>query len=160
MSESLRHFTTFITPWGQFCSNVLPYGIGSGSEKFQKCMSRILEGLEEAECNIDDVPVHAPTRELHNKRLEQVLEQLATGGVTLNIKKCVFRATRFKFLGNVVSAHGIEVDPEKVAAVTDLTALKSVHNVHVFLGIVNHMSKGSHAGGPPVGLGTTSMKGI
>ena len=117
-------------------------------------MSRILEGLEEAECNIDDVPVHAPTRELHNKRLEQVLEQLATGGVTLNIKKCVFKATRFKFLGNVVSAHG------KVAAVTDLTALKSVHDVHVFLGIVNHMSKGSHARGPPVGLGTTSMKGI
>ena len=47
-----------------------------------------------------------------------------------------------------------------MAAVTDLTALKSVHDVHVFLGIVNHMSKGSHAGGPPVGLGTTSMKGI
>ena len=100
LSETSRHFTTFITPWGRFCFNVLPYGISSGSEKFQKCISRILEGLNGAECNIDDVPVHAPTRELHNKRLGQLLERLATAGVTLNIEKCVFRATRIKFLGN------------------------------------------------------------
>jgi len=39
---------------------MLPYGKSSGSERFQKCMSRILEGLEEVECNIDDVLVHAP----------------------------------------------------------------------------------------------------
>lgn len=141
LSESSRHFTTFITHWGRFCFNALPYGISSGSEKFQKCMSRILEGLNGAECNIDDVLVHTPTRELHNKRLEQVLERLTTAGVTLNIDKCVFRATRIKFLGNVVSAHGIEVDPDKVAAVTDLPAPKNVHEVRVFLGMVNHMSK-------------------
>ena len=104
-------------------------------------MSRILEELDGAECNIDDVLVHAPTRELHNKRLEQVLERLTTAGVTLNIEKCVFRATRIKFLGNVVSAHGIEVDPDKVAAVIDLPVPKNVHEVRVFLGMVNHMSK-------------------
>lgn len=104
-------------------------------------MSRILEGLDGVECNIDDVLVHAPTRELHNKRLEQVLERLTTAGVTLNIEKCVFRATRIKFLGNVVSAHGIEVDPDKVAAVIDLPVPKNVHEVRVFLGMVNHLSK-------------------
>ena len=120
---------------------MLPYCISAGSKKFQKCMSRILEGLDGVECNIDDVLVHAPTRELHNKRLEQVLERLTTAGVTLNIEKCVFRATRIKFLGNVVSAHGIEVDPDKVAAVIDLPVPKNVHEVRVFLGMVNHLSK-------------------
>ena len=60
LSESSRPLTTFITPWGRYCFNVLPYGISSGSEKFQKCMSRILEGLEGVECNTDDVLVHAP----------------------------------------------------------------------------------------------------
>ena len=120
---------------------MLPYCISAGSKKFQKCMSRILEGLDGVECNIDDVLVHAPTRELHNKRLEQVLERLTTAGVTLNIEKCVFRATRIKFLGNAVSAHGIEVDPDKVAAVIDLPVPKNVHEVRVFLGMVNHLSK-------------------
>lgn len=151
-------------------ASMLPYCISAGSKKFQKRMSRILEGLDGVECNIDDVLVHAPTRELHNKRLEQVLERLTTAGVTLNIEKCVFRATRIKFLGNVVSAHGIEVDPDKVAAVIDLPVPKNVHEVRVFLGMVNHLSKFAEhlpdktkpirEEGPPVGLGTTPTKGI
>ena len=68
LAESSRPLTTFITPCGRYCFNVLPYGISSGSEKFQKCMRRILEGLEGVECNIDDVLVHAPTIELHDYR--------------------------------------------------------------------------------------------
>ena len=69
------------------------------------------------------------------------MERLTTAGVTLNIEKCVFRATRINFLGNVVSAHSIEVDPDKVAAVIDLPVPKNVHEVRVFLGMVNHLSK-------------------
>ena len=141
LSESSRPLTTFITPWGRYCFNVLPYGISSGSEKFQKCMSRILEGLEGVECNIDDVLVHAPTRELHDDRLEKVLERLTNAGVTLNIDKCTFRVPKTTFLGNVVSANGIEVDPEKVAAVVNLPAPKNVHEVRVFLGMVNRLGK-------------------
>ena len=53
-----RPLTTFITLWGRFCFNVLPFGISSGSEKFQKTMNQILLGLEGMECNIDDVLVH------------------------------------------------------------------------------------------------------
>ena len=71
LAESSRPLTTFIIPWGRYCFNMLPYGISSGSEKFQKCMSRILEGVE---CNIDDVLVHAPTIEVHDYRLQKVLE--------------------------------------------------------------------------------------
>ena len=46
LSEGSKPLTTFIIPWGRYCFNVLPYGISSRSEKFQKYMSRILEGLE------------------------------------------------------------------------------------------------------------------
>ena len=90
LAESSRPLTTFITPWGRYCFNVLPYGISSGSEKFQKCMSRILEGLEGVECNIDDVLVHAPIIELHDYRLQKVLEHLSEAGVALNNDKCTF----------------------------------------------------------------------
>ena len=76
LSEGSKPLATFITPWGRYCFNVLPYGISSGSEKFQKCVSRILEGLKGVECNIDDVLVHAPTQELHYSTLNEVLERL------------------------------------------------------------------------------------
>ena len=32
LSEGSKKLTTFITPWGRYCFNVLPYGISSGSE--------------------------------------------------------------------------------------------------------------------------------
>ena len=104
-------------------------------------MSRILEGLEGVKCNIDDVLVHAPIIELCDYRLQKVIEHLREAGVTLNNDKCTFRVPKIKFLGNVVSANGIEVDPDKVAAVVNLPAPKNVHEVRVFLGMVNHLSK-------------------
>jgi len=82
--------TTFITPWGRFCFNVLPFGISSGSEKFQKTMNQILLGLEGVESNIDDVLVHGKDQQQHDERLEAVLKRLLEAGVTLNLDKCVF----------------------------------------------------------------------
>ena len=84
-------------------------------KSFQKCMSRILEGVE---CNIDDVLVHAPTIELHDYRLQKVLERLSEAGLTLNIDRCTFRVPKIKFLGNVVSANCIEVDSDRVRTCT------------------------------------------
>ena len=46
LAEESRLLTTFITPFGRYCFNKLPFGIASAPEHFQKRMSRILEGLE------------------------------------------------------------------------------------------------------------------
>ena len=55
---------------------MLPFGISSGSEKFQKCMNQILEGLDGVECNIDDILIHATTQEEYDRRLQAVLHRL------------------------------------------------------------------------------------
>ena len=70
-----------------------------------------------------------------------MLERPTNAGVTLNIDKCTFRVPKIKFLGDVAGANGIEVDPEKVAAVVNLPAPKNVHEIRVFLGMVNHLGK-------------------
>ena len=93
-----RPLTTFITPWGRFCFNVLPFGISSVSEKFQKTMNQILFGLEGVECNIDDVLVHGKDQQQHDERLGAVLKRLLEAGVTLNLDKCVFSTKQVKFL--------------------------------------------------------------
>ena len=87
LAEESRRLTTFITPWDRYYFNVLPYGISSGSEKFQKSMSQVLEGLEGVQCNIDDVLVHAATQSQHDAILD-VLQRLSAAGVTLNAAKC------------------------------------------------------------------------
>ena len=46
--------TTFITPFGRFCFNRLPFSITSALEHFQRKMGEILSGLEGIVCLLDD----------------------------------------------------------------------------------------------------------
>ena len=99
LSESSRLLTTFITPWGRFCFNRLPYGISTGSEQFQKCMNNILEGVE---CEIDDLLVHGDSQEQHDSRLHAVLKRLQESKVTLNKDKCLFRVSTIKAASYII----------------------------------------------------------
>ena len=47
LAPESRPLTTFITPYGRYCCNRLPFGINSASEFFQKRMTETLEGLRE-----------------------------------------------------------------------------------------------------------------
>ena len=46
LAATSRHLTTFITPFGRYFFNKLPFGITSAPEYFEKKMSSILEGLQ------------------------------------------------------------------------------------------------------------------
>jgi len=90
LSKESALLTTFITPFGRFCFNRLPFGITSAPEYFQKCMSDILAGLEGVVCMIDDILIHGSTQEEHDQRLAAVLERLQQAKVTFNQTKCEF----------------------------------------------------------------------
>ena len=53
LAQESRELTTFITPFGRYCFNKLPFGISSTPERFQKRMSTILEGLAGVLCLMD-----------------------------------------------------------------------------------------------------------
>ena len=75
--------TTFITPFGRFRFNRLPFGITSAPEYYQKKMSSILAGTPGVVCMIDDILVYGRNQEEHDKRLEAVLERIQEAGGTL-----------------------------------------------------------------------------
>ena len=108
LSEQSSMLTTFITPFGWFCFNHLPFGITSGPEYFQKRISDILAGLEGVVNMIDDTLVYGRTQEEHDKRLAATLEKIRQAGVTLNKEKCEFSRTQVKFLGQIVDGKGVQ----------------------------------------------------
>ena len=79
-----RLLTTFITPFGRYCCNQLPFVISSASEFFQKRMSETLEGFPGVLCHMDDVLVCGSSQKEHDKRLEKVLSAIENAGLTLN----------------------------------------------------------------------------
>lgn len=69
LSESSRPLTTFITPFGRYYFNKLPFGISSAPEHFQKQMSRLLTDLPGVLCLMDDVLVFGQDQVEHDARL-------------------------------------------------------------------------------------------
>jgi hypothetical protein len=119
LAEESALLTTFITPFGRFCFNRLPFGITSAPEHFQRRMSESLNGVEGAVCLMDDILVHGRSKEEHDERLHIVLQRRQDAGVTLNRKKCVFTQDRVKFLGQIVDPTGVRPDPDKVSAIVN-----------------------------------------
>ena len=88
LAEKSRLLTTFITPFGLYCFNKLPFGISSAPEHFQKRMSTILEGLEGILCQIDDILIFGSDQKQHDERLVTALQRIQEAGITLNTEKC------------------------------------------------------------------------
>ena len=141
LTEESRLLTTFITPYGRYCFNKLPFGISSALEHFQKRMNKILSGLDGVLCLIDDTIVFGQTKEEHDLRLKAALERVQRAGVTLNKEKCEFGKEKLTFLGHLVDSQGIQADPEKTKAVREMNQPENVSELRRFLGMVNQMGK-------------------
>jgi len=133
--------TTFITPFGRFQFNQLPFGITSAPEHFQCRMTDILGDIEGVVCLVDNILVSGKTQEEHDQRLTMVLTRLKKAGLTLGLAKCEINKNSVKFLGQLVDETGVRPDPDKVRAIQLMKPPTTVSELRRFLGMVNQQSK-------------------
>ena len=136
-----QKLTTFISPFGRFCFERLPFGITSASEIFQRKMLELLQDHEGVEVIIDDILVHGRTREEHDARLKRVLETVSKSGLKLNYQKCQFRKRELIYFGHVIGVDGIKPAPEKVRALEDMPAPKNLDDLRRILGTMNYLGR-------------------
>uniref|UniRef100_A0A1A7X3E1 Gypsy retrotransposon integrase-like protein 1 n=1 Tax=Iconisemion striatum TaxID=60296 RepID=A0A1A7X3E1_9TELE len=140
LSPESAPYTTFITPLGRYYFNRLPFGIASAPEHFQRRMSVILNGLPGVVCHMDDILIWGQDQQ-DDTRLHIVLSKLQAAGVTLNLDKCDLSKQEVKFLGHVLSASGVQPDPDKIKAVIAMKEPSNVSEVRSFLRMVNQLGK-------------------
>ena len=75
---------------------------------------------------VDDTLAKSKTRSAHLSDLSLILDRMEQFQLRLNPKKCAFGVTSGKLLGYIISAKGIEVDPEKVQAIMDMPPSKNI----------------------------------
>ena len=61
--------------------------------------------------------------------------------IRLNPKKCVFGVLKEKLLGYVVSEHGIESNPEKIMAISNMGPIRNVKGVQRLTGCLAALSR-------------------
>ena len=77
----------------------------------------------------------------HEYHLRIVLQLLRDHQLYAKFSKCEFWLTEVRFLGPVVSASGVSVDPEKVEVVMSWERPKSVFEIRSFLGLARYFRK-------------------
>ena len=120
LSPESAKLTTFITPFGRFCFNRLPFVISSAPKQFQKWILQVLEGTDGALCQIDDnlLVFDKMTEELDN-HLEETPHKLQEANLTLNEETCEFFKSSVEHLASIVDSEGVRVEHKKVAAVME-----------------------------------------
>ena len=68
---------------------------------------------------IDDILVYSKSAEENGQHLRVVLEKLRKHQLYVKFSKYEFWLQKVSFLGHVLTAEGVEVDPKKVKAVSE-----------------------------------------
>ena len=102
----------------------MPFGMCNASATFQRAIARALQRIVNRKesmvmAYIDDIVIATETLEDNMDRLREVFQCLREAGFKMRVSKCDFMRTEFKYLGRVVSADGIQLDPKDVSKLRD-----------------------------------------
>ena len=131
--------TAFVTPFGKWESNMVPFGLAQAPAYFQALISEVLKELSHfAIVYLDDIIIFSQAEEEHLKHLEIIFRRLKEAGLKLKRSKCSFMKLHIEYLGHLISEKGIEPMPDKLTAIKEMPAPRSPKEIKQFLGLVGY----------------------
>ena len=111
--------TAFRTRYGHFEFTVMPFGLTNAPTAFMDLVNRVFQPYldQSLVVFVDDILIYSQSKVEHEDHLRIVLQLLKDHQLYAKFSKCEFWLTEVGFLGHVVSASGLSVDPRKVEAV-------------------------------------------
>jgi hypothetical protein len=132
--------TAFTTRYGLFENLVMSFGLTNAPAHFTYLMNSVfMSELDKfVVVFIDDILIYSKNEEEHAKHLRIVLTRLRQHQLYAKFSKCAFWLEEIQFLGHVLSANGIAVDPGKVKDILECKPQTTVHQVQSFLGLAGY----------------------
>lgn len=140
IAEADRVKTAFITRYGLYQYNVMPFGLSGAPGTFSRLMMEIFRPLVDrgVVVYLDDVLIYSRTREEHLALLHQVFTILDQNKLFAKASKCIFGVSEVTFLGHVISHGQIRPMEDKLAAIKSWPVPSSINEVQQFLGLSNY----------------------
>jgi hypothetical protein len=132
--------TAFTTRYGLFEYLVMSFGLTNAPAHFTYLMNSVfMPELDKfVVVFIDDILIYSKNEEEHAQHLRIVLTRLREHQLYAKFSKCAFWLEEIQFLGHVLSARGIAVDPSKVKDILEWKPPTTVHQVRSFLGLAGY----------------------
>jgi hypothetical protein len=134
--------TAFITPYDVFCYQVMTFGLKNAGATYQRMMQNCLGSQigRNIQVYIDDVVITTRKEESLISDLKETFDNLDRYKLKLNPTKCSFGVSAGQILGFLVSARGIEANPEKIQAILTMGKPAKLHEVQQLAGRVAALS--------------------
>ena len=131
MAEPDQAATTFITPYGPLCFNTMPFRLKNAGATYQRMIQTCLANQigKTVEAYVDDVVVKTKHVDTLVDDLRLTFDNLRTYDIKLNPEKCIFGVPAGKLLGFIVSDRGIEANPAKIRALSQLDTPKDLKQI-------------------------------
>ena len=132
----------------------MPFGLKNTSATYQRCMQQ---------CFADQIdPLNQPDQVERPKQIidiyvDDIVVKIAKAcdliadlavtfmnlqrfNIKLNPEECVFRVPKGKLLGYIVSEHGIEANPKKIMAISNMGPIRNVRGIQRLTGCLAALS--------------------
>ena len=125
----------------------MPMGISPAPEVFQRKLMQALEGMPGIYIIAEDVLITGEGETMqsasldHDNKLQQFLRRCRERNIKLNAEKLKLRNQEVPYIGHLLTAEGLKVEPEKIRAITDMPPPTDVKGVQRLVGIVNYLTK-------------------
>ncbi|KAH9269617.1 hypothetical protein BASA83_008268 [Batrachochytrium salamandrivorans] len=107
--------TSVITKYGQFEFLVMPFGLANAPAQFQRMMNSLFRDVigKHVLVYLDDIVVYSENMSDHIVQFKMSFESYRTTGLYCKAEKCHFYKSEIKYLGYIISADGLRMDPSK-----------------------------------------------
>nr|XP_033515746.1 uncharacterized protein LOC117280170 [Nicotiana tomentosiformis] len=132
--------TAFRTRYGHYEFLVMPFGLTNASTTFMDLMNHVFKPYLDqfVVVFIDDILFYSKNREDHDKHLRNVMQILKERQLYAKLSKCEFWLSEVAFLGHIISAEGVKVDPSKIQAIVDWKPPKTPTEIRNFLDLAGY----------------------
>ena len=123
--------TTFVTRYGQYEFTIVSFGLTNAPTYFMNMRNKVfMEELDKfVVVFIDNILVYSAIAEEHEQHLRVVLEKLRQNQLYAKFSKCEFWLEEVAFLGHILTAEGVAVDPTKIEAMKEWEQPRNVTNI-------------------------------
>ena len=138
-----RQKTAFAFEFGPFEWRRMPFCMCNALPTFQRAIARALQKIVNRERSmvmtyIDDIVIATETIHDHMERQREVFQCLREACLKMRVSKCDFMKSEINYLGRIVSAEGINSDPESVCNLRDWDVPRTKTKLESFLGFANY----------------------
>ncbi|KAG1257677.1 hypothetical protein G6F68_009191 [Rhizopus microsporus] len=132
--------TGFITKYGTYEFLVMPFGLCTASDTYQRMMSSLMAPFigRFVFVFIDDIIVYSKNIDEHLTHLRTVFETCNAANLRLKRSKCHFACESVEYLGHIVSAKGVLPTSRNVSKLTEMKTPSCVSEVRSLLGTTNY----------------------